>query len=140
MDVLEQINEKSRNIPNNVTMWDPLTLVGEADNGSLTLGPLVIDHGGRLLHDCTLTFELGVVLETFAAPAISSRSQQQQLPPGAQTITAAPFGIWIVQPTTAAPVAVDCMTGHWHGMQPFSSTWPLQPGTGRHRGGVAAEE
>jgi hypothetical protein len=116
-----QINCKSTGVPNNKTKWDPRVLVSYV-NDSLTLGPLKIDHDGRLLEDCVIGFEHGAVLDIFPRPSVR---REVQLLPDVPTTSAAPFGLWIVQPPSAAALSVSCMAGHWHGMTPFEASWPL---------------
>jgi hypothetical protein len=118
-----QINCISKNIPDNVTRWDPHTLVSYK-NDSLVLGPLQIDHDGRILNDCQVFFKHGAVLDVFASAAYET--SDLKLPPGVPTTTASPFGIWIVQPIAAASPTVSCMAGGWHGMKPFEGNWPLE--------------
>jgi hypothetical protein len=97
-------------VPNNKTKWDPRVLVSYV-YGSLTLGPLQIDHDGHLLDDCVIGFEHGAVLD------VAGHS--------GTTTSATPFGLWIVQPISAAAPSVSCMAGHWHGRTPFEANWPL---------------
>ena len=124
-----QIAEKSVGIPNNRTKWDPHVLSSYI-NDTLSLSPLKIDFNGQLLEDCVISFEQGVVLDVFAGPSVRqmSANEKASLPPGASTTSAAPFGLWIVQPQTAAPPAVSCQANDWHGKKPFYSTWPLSHG------------
>ena len=109
----------SPNVPNitNVTRWDPRVLVSDHNASYLALGPLTIDHDEHLLETCTITFEQGVVLDVFGGPSV----REVHLPPGVPTTSAAPFGVWIIQPISAAPPSVSCMLDQ----QPFEASWPL---------------
>lgn len=85
-----------KGVPNNHTKWDPRVLVSHTVNGSLTLGPLKIDHGGRLLEDCVISFAYGAVLDVFPRPSIreaedEDREEVQPMATAAPA-SAAPFG------------------------------------------------
>ena len=121
----------SPNIPNitNTTRWDPQALVYR--NASyLALGPLTVDYDEHLLKTCTITFEHGVVLDVFGGPS------EVHLPPGVPTTSAAPFGVWIIQPISAAPPSVRCMLDQ----QPFEASWPLRSHLLRGRTSAKTDE
>ena len=126
-----QLGCVSRGVPDNDTKFDPHVLVGRGANGTLTLAPLIIDFNGRILQDCAISFEQGALLDVAAArPLLVERQGElrgEKLHSRAAAASAAPYGLWIVQPQSASAPSVSCMANHWHGMTPFNATWPLKP-------------
>ena len=124
----------SPNVPNitNVTRWDPRVLVSDHNASYLALGPLTIDYDEHLLKTCTINFEQGVVLDVFGGPS----AREVRLPPGVPTTSAAPFGVWIIQPMSAAPPSVSCMLDQ----QPFEASWPLRSNLLRGRKSAKTDE
>jgi hypothetical protein len=97
---------------------DPHSLVESASGGALVLGPLVFsvpkstDTRETVHTDCALSFAQGVVLEVMSTPAFSNARATDPEP------TASPFGLWVVQPISAAMPQLACSDDG------FKSAWP----------------